>query len=142
MASIAKAASLIQRPGIATTLGAVLLSISLAGCNADEPYHFVSTDDTKVPLDTALQVADRQAVKALEEGMTDPKAQLRPLGPDGEPLALADYSRKLSLFTFEKRPVLYVSYECRKPLGYLGGWTHFSIWVFLDTQETKFFGGM
>ena len=112
-----------------------------AGCQHSDISDFVSVDHVRISWDKALEMADQRAEKILAEDTFNSDTFLRPLGPDGKPLVLADYSRSVSIYTRNDRPTMFIFYKCRKPLDYLGGWTHFGITVLLDTGEITYTGG-
>ncbi|MGB2821734.1 MAG: hypothetical protein WBF17_12185 [Phycisphaerae bacterium] len=120
----------------------LLVLFPLAGCDQSRQVDSIRLDQTAISFDDGLKLADALTAKTLakESQSTDPNR--RPVAPDGRVLTLDDYERTVSLQTLDDRPTMLVLYECRVPLDYLGGWTHFSVWVYLDTGETRWLGGM
>ena len=59
----------------------------------------------------------------------------------GGPFLLKDYNVEVNGSVFEGKDIFIISYEYSKPASFLGHPQHFSVWVYCDTGETRFFGG-
>ncbi len=89
-----------------------------------------------ISKEEALKIADAVATKELKEfNKTEHAKEL------GGPFLLKDYEKSIKEDTDEGRIYFWVFYEYKKPVMFFGHPEHFSVWVYRDTGEIKFFGG-
>ncbi len=116
-----------------------VLALLIGGC-AQVPTGRSFVDASARPdLAEWVAKADATAEEILKEFNGSELA--RELGEG--PFHLSDYSRSPveDVDPNDHRPIVMVSYELWKPVGFRGHPQHFSVWVYTDTGETRRFGG-
>jgi hypothetical protein len=118
------------------------------GCGHSEPSFYPV--EVSGPAHAYVTIADGRAEKVVKEWNDSPSGV--ELNRD-HPLSLADYRQKASVFCSQEfsrrpgggpyRPVVIVNYQLKDDVGppVLGHPRHFSIWVYMDSNQTEVFGG-
>jgi hypothetical protein len=130
------------------SLASILLAASFSailGCTStkSDPTRFSATLEKidspgLIPLSEVVRLADARATKVLKRVNQEQPAFAEAEGP----FNLEDYDKAIKQGHHGDRPFISVTYEYRKPHGFLGHPAHFSVWVFRDNGELMFFGGM
>lgn len=108
------------------------------GCSSESVSPFVSLDQAKLSFAEAIAKSDELWQEELEKFN---RGEDRDFVKDQGPFEVKDYRKSISLSTREGRPEMWIFYQYRKPVDFLGHPEHFYSTIYLDTGEVRLTGG-